>query len=425
MKIKTQKVTIEELEKIKPYARFKPARRSLILKGLIRLLSIPTLKKLKFKYNTYNMEHVNPKEPHLIVMNHTNFADMKIAFKMLKKFKINIVCTDDGFIGKKLLMKYIGCMPTRKYSADLHLVKDMIYTVKTLKSSILIYPEACYSFDGTSTVIPESFGKCIKLLNIPVITIITHGTFFFDPLYNNLQYRKTHGYADMKYVLSKEDIKNKSIEEINEIINNEFKFDQFKYQQENNIIINEPFRADYLHKILYKCPHCLVENKTVGKGITLTCTECGNTYELTENGYLKNISGNETIFNHIPTWNAWQRECVKEEIKNDTYLLDEDIDLYAIKNFKTVYEIGKAHLKHTKDELVLTDESGKHLFTQSTKSLYTLNTDFHWYQIADTICIGDEKVRYYCAFKNHQNYVSKARMATEENYKLNKTKESN
>ena len=129
----------------------------------------------------------------------------------------------------------------------------------------------------------------------------------------------------MKYLLSKEDIKNKSIDEINEIINNEFKFDQFKWQQENNVVINEPFRADYLHKILYKCPHCLAENKTVGKGITLTCTNCNNTYELTENGYLKNISGNETIFDHIPTWNTWQRNCVKEEIINNTYLLDEDV----------------------------------------------------------------------------------------------------
>ena len=59
------------------------------------------------------------------------------------------------------------------------------------------------------------------------------------------------------------------------------------------------------------------------------------------------------------------------------------------------------------------------------KSLYTLNTDFHWYQIADTICIGNEEVRYYCAFNSHQNYVSKARMATEENFKLNKKIESN
>ena len=110
----------------------------------------------------------------------------------------------------------------------------------------------------------------------------------------------------------------------------------------------------------------------------------------------------------------------RDETGNNVDYETEDIDLYAIKNFKTVYELGKAHLKHTKDELVLTDESGKVLFTQPMKSLYTLNTDFHWYQVADTICIGDEKMRYYCAFKENQNFVSKARMATEEAFKLTK-----
>ena len=91
-----------------------------------------------------------------------------------------------------------------------------------------------------------------------------------------------------------------------------------------------------------------------------------------------------------------------------------------MRDYKTIYEVGKGHLVHNKNELVLTDESGKVLFTQPMKPLYTLNTDFHWYQVADTICIGDEKIRYYCAFKDHQNFVSKARLATEENFKLNR-----
>lgn len=420
MNIKKKKLSLTEVDKIPPCKHFKPVRRSLVLKSLIRVLSFPTLKKINFKYEMINMENVNPKEPHLIVMNHTNFADLKIAFKMLRKFKFNIICTDDGFIGKKLLMKHIGCVPTRKYATDLMLIKDMKYITTKLNSSILIFPEACYCFDGTATVLPESFGKCLKLLKVPVISITTHGSFFFDPLYNNLQYRKVNANATMKYLLSKEDIAEKSIDELNEIINNEFKFDHFKWQQENNVIISEEFRADHLHKILYKCPHCLSEGTTLGKGTTISCRKCSNTYELTVNGYLKNISGNETIFNHIPDWNKWQRECVKNEIINDTYLIDEDIDLYIMRDYKTIYEVGKGHLVHNKNELVLTDESGKVLFTQPMKPLYTLNTDFHWYQVADTICIGDEKIRYYCAFKDHQNFVSKARLATEENFKLNR-----
>jgi hypothetical protein len=31
-------------------------------------------------------------------------------------------------------------------------------------SSVLMLPEASYSFDGTATPLPESLGKCIKLL---------------------------------------------------------------------------------------------------------------------------------------------------------------------------------------------------------------------------------------------------------------------
>ena len=81
----------------------------------------------------------------------------------------------------------------------------MVYTVKELKSSILIYPEASYSFDGTPTPLPDSIGKCLKLL-VLVVVIRTHGAFARDPLYNCLQLRKVKVSAEMKYLLSPEDI---------------------------------------------------------------------------------------------------------------------------------------------------------------------------------------------------------------------------
>ena len=61
-----------------------------------------------------------------------------------------------------------------------------------------------------------------------------------------------------------------------------FSFDNFKWQQENNIKISEPFRADGLNRILYKCPHCMTEGKMIGKGTTIKCEKCNQEYELTE-----------------------------------------------------------------------------------------------------------------------------------------------
>ena len=90
---------------------------------------------------------------------------------MLYPRPFNIVCTSDGFVGKAGLMRALGCIPTRKFQPDTALVRDMLYAVKKLKSSILLYPEASYSFDGTATPLPESIGKCVKALNVPVVMI--------------------------------------------------------------------------------------------------------------------------------------------------------------------------------------------------------------------------------------------------------------
>lgn len=38
----------------------------------------------------------------------------------------------------------------------------MIYCLKDLKSSVLMYPEASYSFDGTCTALPRKMGVLLK-----------------------------------------------------------------------------------------------------------------------------------------------------------------------------------------------------------------------------------------------------------------------
>lgn len=53
------------------------------------------------------------------------------------------------------------------------------------------------------------------------------------------------------------------------------------------------------------------------------------------------------------------------------------------------------------------------------KSLYA---DYFWYEIGDVICIGDNGTLYYCFPKEGGDVVAKARLATEELYKLQKQK---
>ena len=183
-------------------------------------------------------------------------------------------------MGKNYLLRSLGCIPTNKYVADLHLVRDMLFCFKKLKSSVLMYPEASYSLDGTMMRLPDSLGKCAKMMGVPVVMIRTHGAYARQPLYNQLHRRAVDVSAEMEYLLSPEDLKQKSAEEIGEIIADAFHFDDFRWQQEHHVKIDEQDRADYLNRLLYKCPACKAEGHTHGEGTTLSCRACGKVWEL-------------------------------------------------------------------------------------------------------------------------------------------------
>lgn len=417
MKIKVKSLSYDEVLALPDNKRKKPKNQDIILRYLLKILGRMLLIPNGFKCKKDDLKKLVKNEPCLILMNHSCFTDLMIAVSIFSPRKLNIVCTSDGFVGKERLMRGLGCIPTQKFVTDIQLVKDIIYCIKTLKSSVLMYPEASYSFDGTATVLPESLGKLVKKLQVPVMMISTKGAFLQDPLYNNLQKRKVKISAEVKYLISADDIENKSVDEINKIIRNEFIFDNFRYQQENNIKITESFRADYLHRVLYKCPHCLSEFTMNGSGDSIICNNCSTEYHLTETGFLE-CKNNNGKFSHIPDWYNWQRECVKEEIINNTYNFDSKVKIMVLKDFKNIYDIGYGKLTHSLNGFTLRSDDSSLEYTQSAKASYSLYSDFYWYSIGDIICIGNNKMLYYCFPENSNYSVAKARLAAEELYKL-------
>ena len=401
-----------------------PARPSFFFRTLVRAVSLPDLIATKFKYEMIGMDKLGKNEPCFILMNHSSFIDLKIANRILYPRKYNIVCTSDGFIGKNWLMRQLGCIPTKKFVTEVDLIHDMLYAVKRYNSSILMYPEASYSFDGTATPLPDSLGRCAKMLGLPIVVIKTEGAFTRDPLYNNLQLRKVNVSATAEYLLSPDEIKNMSTKEINSIIKEKFSFDNFLWQQENGVKITETFRADNLNRVLYKCPHCLSEGETEGKGISLTCKKCGKVYELTEDGFMKAQDG-ETEYPHIPDWYAWERECVKKEIIDGSYKLEVDVDIYAMVDTECIYSVGEGHMTHDRDGFHLTGCDGELDYYQKPLSSYSLYADYYWYKLGDMICIGDKKILYYCFPKNCGDVVAKTRLAAEELYKVIRAEKRN
>lgn len=421
MKIKTRELSYEEVLKLPRLKHKKPRKPSRFLATIVRLVSASTFKQTKFSYTTERMELVGKKEPCLILMNHSSFTDMKLAFGIFYPRRMGIVTSVDamsGFLGK--IMRLLGCTPTHKYVPDFSLIKDIKYMLKENKTSVLMYPEAGYSFDGTTTTLPRGLETLLKRLEVPVVTVITQGAFHRDPLYNMLQIRNVKVSAHVKCIATPEEIKEKSVEELDKLIDDAFSFDNFAYQRDNKIEITEPFRADGLHRILYKCPSCNAENKMEGKGIHLTCHACNKQWEMDKYGQLNAING-VTEYPHIPDWYSWQRECVRREIENGTYNLDTDVDIAVQVNLNGVCKIGEGHLTHNENGFTLTGADGKLNYTQSSVFTHTLYSDYYWYEMGDVIGIGDNSISYFCFPKNNTS-VTKARLATEELYKIKKPK---
>ncbi len=417
MKIRVIKKSYNEVI-AQPRMKYKKTIHQLgILRPILKVLCWFLLKLNGFTYEKIGMEKLGKKQPCLVLMNHSSFIDLEIAAFLMADREWHIVTTLDAFVGLDWLLPLVGCIPTKKFIPDVALVRDMRYTVKELNASVIMYPEASYSFDGTATPLPDSIGKCLKLLGVPVVMIRTEGAFLRQPLYNCLKLRKTKISATMEYLLSPEEIKEKTPEELNEIVNARFDFDNFRTQQEKGILIKEKYRADGLHRVLYKCPHCLSEGKTVGEGTTLTCKECNTVYELTETGFLECLNGNTRI-GHIPDWYKWERECVWKDIVEKTYRLDIDVDIYMLVNTKCVYHVGEGRLVHDTEGFWLSGCDGQIDYRLKPQQSYSIYSDFYWYEIGDMISIGDEKIQYYCFPKNKENVVAKTRLAAEELYKM-------
>lgn len=420
MKIKTKKIHWDKAKSLGPIPRIKPLRPLFLLALVIRILSFFELLRIKFTVTRRRIEEAGD-GPKLILMNHSSFLDLKIASAVLFPEPYHIVSTTDAFVGKSLLMRLIGCIPTQKFVTDVTLVKDLIRIIKKEGRSVLMYPEAGYSFDGTATRLPERLGGLFKRLGVPVMMLRTDaGAFLRDPLYNGLRLRRVPVKADYFCLLTSQEVREKSSEEMDAILAAAFSFDHFRQQREEKIRVSEPFRATGLERVLYRCPHCNSEGKMKGEGVKLTCLACGKEYEMDEYGSLSATDG-DTRFSHIPDWYAWQRSCVREEIEKGEYAFSIPVRVGIICDHKAMYLVGEGELSHSRQGFVLKDDKGEVVYTQDPWFSYSLNSDFFFYEMGDVIGIGNKERLYYCYVPEGFS-VTRARLAAEEIYRMPKMK---
>ena len=390
-----------------------PIRQPLIIVWLIWLLSKIVLLGKKYKVEKINMEGLKP--PYLLLSNHMYFIDFELAAMATLPYRVNNVVSIDGYYRRPWLMELIGAICTRKFTMDIHLIKSINRVLK--RGDILsMYPEARYSPCGTNSYLPESLGKLVKSNKVPVVAVVHHGNHLHSPFWNFRKKRKVPLHTTVTQILTAEQVKSMSVEEINQALHRALEYDDYRYQKENGIRITEPFRAEGLHKVLYQCPHCGVESKMSSHGTEIFCTACGKRWNLNEDGTLTAKEGT-TEFSHVPDWFAWEREEVRRQIEAGTYSFRDAVEVYSLPRCWRFEKLGQATLTHDPIEgFVLEGHyNGEDYRIQrtpvQTNSLH-IEYDYCYIKPFDCVDISTEKDSFYC-YPTQQNVVKKLAFATE------------
>ena len=404
-------------EKIKRFNfEKKPISPTFIMRLAKEIISFPDLRKRKAKLTKVGMEEIEGK-PYLLLVTHSSMVDFNLMLKGTHPYKANNVMTLEGFkTYTEPLMRSLGVLGTRKFVTDLHLVKNMKYCVDKLKNIFVLFPEARYSLDGCTSYLPDSLGKMVRLLGVPVVVLMIHGNFVTCPQWNKKN-KKTFVEAEMRQIITAEETKSLSVDEINQRIAENFRYDDYAWQRDNQIKIDHPGRADGLHALLYKCPACKAEHQTDSKGTKLWCKCCGKTWEMDEYGQLHAQEG-ETEFAHIPDWSNWERACVREEIDNGTYYFEDEVRIETLPNAWKFYKQGMGKLIQTPEETrVECNYYGEpYVLCRSAKSLESMHIEYDYLGRGDCVDISVPDDSFWC-YLTKRDAITKISFATEEIHK--------
>lgn len=401
-----------------------PRRFKWYLRPVAGLISSPAWAKYKPRI-TYKGGIENLSGPFILLCNHNAFLDFKIAYRLLGKRYANFVVAIDGYIGREWLLRDVGCICKRKFTSDPVLVRKLKKVVDRGDVPV-IYPEARYSLCGTTALLPRSLGQMIKLYKVPVATLICHGHHINSPFWDTSHERGiAYDEAEYSLLLTREDVAAMSADEINAKLVEAFQYDDFAWQRENHVRVDDKNRADGLHRVLYQCPHCGTEYRMTSAGTKLSCTSCGKVWHMDEYGVLAAEDG-DTEFSHIPDWYEWERANVRREVAEGRYSSGTlSVTVESLPNAKRFIKLGKGEMIHDMNgfrvKLLEPPEDETASIELSAAETYSVHIEYRYlFKHGDCVDLNTRDDTWYVYPEGQDFSVTKMALATEELYLADK-----
>ena len=190
----------------KPFDRMKePPKQNLFFMPFIWIGCFLITRMAKLKIVKTDKRGIKP--PYLVLGTHHSFTDFYVTPLALFPHRANYVSELEGFeYYGEWIYRQAGCLGTRKFVDDMALIKN-IKRVTDRGGILVLYPEARYANVGTSSKLPMSVAKLVKLLKVPVVTLNMKGNYLQSPIWNLTKRKEARLHTDMTYHLVKKHYK--------------------------------------------------------------------------------------------------------------------------------------------------------------------------------------------------------------------------
>ena len=286
----------------------------------------------KFHPTYHIIDNINDyKGPCFLIYNHQSRMDYIYIAQATYPRPLNFVVGYNEFFRSHLqfIFKLIHNIPKKNFNSDVASIRAMNQIIKQ-NGVVCIAPEGMSSITGHSQPIALGTGKLLKHYHIPVYMVKLKGAFLSN---TKVCLDERYGKVDvtLQRLFDEEQLRNLSVEDIENKINEELWQDDYEWNKKERIKFDMKGNScSHLHDLCYHCFKCNKDFTMFGEKNKIVCKECGNGATLNE--YYDLIPFDDTciIQESISKWVDEERRLVYHEIQDESFEFKEEVKLGKI-----------------------------------------------------------------------------------------------
>lgn len=286
----------------------------------------------KFHPTYHIIDNINDyKGPCFLIYNHQSRMDYIYIAQATYPRPLNFVVGYNEFFRSHLqfIFKLIHNIPKKNFNSDVASIRAMNQIIKQ-NGVVCIAPEGMSSITGHSQPIALGTGKLLKHYHIPVYMVKLKGAFLSN---TKVCLDERYGKVDvtLQRLFDEEQLRNLSVEEIENKINEELWQDDYEWNKKERIRFDMKGNGcSHLHDLCYHCFKCNKDFTMFGEKDKIVCKECGNGATLNEYYDLIPFDDTCVIPESISKWVDEERRLVYHEIQDENFEFKEEVKIGKI-----------------------------------------------------------------------------------------------